>query len=219
MWAACAFLLTVTTVPAEGDYLMVFSAESIPYAPTRAHTFAAVVRVGRGADGALRVVDIHSLSWLPAAGVIRPFALRGEKGRNVPLDETLRDAVAQGREICVWGPYLMRGEFADMFRDRVALVESSFRYKAASLVAPLHVADCTRSVEELVGRRRYIGVCGYGAASASYVVRQFEPWMIDPCHSHPWVATLIGLDDYPLVHRPHGDFTSRKDRLFPTIRR
>ncbi len=89
---SCDLTTILSAPPAAGDYLMVFSAESVPYRPTRAHTFAAVVRVGAAADGAPFVLDVFSLSWLPASGVIRPFALRSEEGRNVPLDETLREA-------------------------------------------------------------------------------------------------------------------------------
>jgi hypothetical protein len=210
--------MMLSAPPVAGEYLMVFSAESIPYCPTRAHTFAAVVRVGTEDDGSPVVLDVCSLSWLPAGGIIHPFAFRSEVGRNVPLDETLRDATESGRRICMWGPYLVPPEFAQLFRDRVAKVESSMRYRGACLGWPLAVCDCTRSVEEMIGQRRFIGVFGYGAASSSVVVRLFEPWLIDPCQTHPWVATLIGLDNYPLIHRPHGDYTSRLDQLRAWIR-
>ncbi len=70
----------------------------------------------------------------------------------------------------------------------------------------------------MIGRRRFIGVFGYGAASSSFVVQLFEPWLINPCQTHPWVAALIGLDNYPLIRRPHGDYTFRGDRLRAWIR-
>jgi hypothetical protein len=213
MSMACALETMPSAAPVAGDYLMVFSAESVPYRPTRAHTFAAVVGVGAAADGSPRVVDVCSLSWLPASGVIRPFALQSEVGRNVPLDETLQDATKSGKRICLWGPYLVRPEFAQSFRDRVARVESSFRYRGACFGWPLAVCDCTRSVEEMVGHRRFIGVFGYGAASSSVVVQLFEPWLINPCQTHPWVGGLIGLDKYPLIRRSHGDYTSRWDQV------
>jgi hypothetical protein len=196
----------------------VFSAESVPYCPTRAHTFAAVVRVGAGADGSPRVLDVRSLSWLPASGVIDPFAFQAEVGRNVPLDETLRDAAGSGRRICVWGPYLVRPEFAESFRERVVRVESSFRYRGACFGWRPAVCDCTRSVEEMIGQRRFIGVFGYGAASSSVVVQLFEPWLIHPGKTYPWVGDLLGLGKYPLVWRPHGDYTSRWDQLREWIR-
>ncbi len=47
MWTV-ALAIMLAAAPPTGDYLMVFSAQSIPYRPTRAHTFAAVVQVGTG---------------------------------------------------------------------------------------------------------------------------------------------------------------------------
>ena len=219
MWMACTVTMMLAAPAVADDYLVVFSAESVPYSPTQAHTFAAVVRVSAAADGPTRVLDVCSLSWLPTAGTIRAFALRSEAGRNVPLEETLQDATASHRRICLWGPYRVCPEFAQLFRDRVARVESSYRYKGACFLRPSKVCDCTRSLEEMVGQRRFIGVFGYGAASSSVVVRLFEPWLIDPCQTHPWVATLIGLDNYPLVRRVHGDYTSRREQRGAWIRR
>jgi hypothetical protein len=210
-------MMLATPVAAE-DYLLVFSAESVPYKPTHAHTFAAVVRVSAAGDGPTRVLDVCSLSWLPTGGTVHAFAIRSEVGRNVPLEETLQDATASHQRICLWGPYRVCPEFSQLFRDRVAKVESSFRYRGACFLSTKSVCDCTRSLEEMVGQRRFIGAFGYGAASASVVVRLFEPWMIDPCQTHPWVATLIGLDKYPLVRRVHGDYTSRRDQRAAWIR-
>lgn len=211
--AALVLMLPVVPAPAPAaDYLLVFSADGTPYRPTHAHTFAAVARVETAPDGTPRLADLRSLSWLPAAGRVRGLALRPEAGRNVPLDETLRDAVAAGRRVCLWGPYRLRPEMADAFRARVELVERSFRYKGACLLSRPDVCDCTRSIEELVGSRRYIGVYGYGAAASSHVVRLYGPWLVGPAQAHPWVATLAGLDDYPLVRRAYGDFTSKADQ-------
>jgi len=209
-----AFPLTVTA----DDYLMVFSADGIPYRPTTAHTFAAVVRVECRAGATPHVVELQSLSWLPATGKVRGLALRSEKGRNVPLDETLRDAQATGRTICLWGPYRIQSEVADQFRGRIVTVESSFAYKGASFFSPLHVCDCARSVEELLGSRRYIGVFGYGAAAASVIVQKYSSSLILPEQAHPEVATLCGLDDYTLTRRSYGDFTSRGNQWKASLR-
>jgi hypothetical protein len=200
------------------DYLIIFSADSIPYRATRTHTFVAVVSVERGRDCPPRVVCLRSLSWLPATGKVRGLAMRAEAGRNVPLDETLHTYLAAGRCVCMWGPYRIRPELAETFHARVATVESWFQYRAACRLSPRHVCDCARSVEEMVeARRRYIGVFGYGAAAASVIVQKLSPWMIEPEQCHPWVGTLIGLDGYPLVRRPFGDYTSWRDQLRSSI--
>lgn len=217
LFAVLAVLVGVGSLRAD-DYMIVFSAEKVPYRPTGAHTFAALVQIEPGPDGNLTVVACDSLSWLPASGKIRGLALKPEPGRNVPLNETLDDAVVERRQICVWGPYLVKPELAEMFRARVTRVESSFRYKAASFLSPLDVCDCTRSIEEMVGPRRYIGVYGYGAAASSVVVQRCSPWFVKPDCTHPDVIQLLGLDSYPLVYRRYGDYTTRFDQLKASVR-
>lgn len=194
------------------DYLMVFAADGAQYAPTRGHTFAAVVRVERSSGAPPRLVEMHSISWLPQTMKVRALALRPEKGHNMPLHDTLRHYICLG-PVTMWGPYCVEPEFAERFKERVATIESCFRYKAASLTSPRDVCDCARAVEEMVEpRRRFIGIYGYGAAASSVVVQKFSPWMVDPDRTYPDVATLIGLDEYPLERRAYGEFTSKADQ-------
>src|SRR5262245_38841984 len=49
---------------ADDHYLTVFTAESIPFRPEKAHTFVAVTRIAP--DG---VAETHSISWLAATTV------------------------------------------------------------------------------------------------------------------------------------------------------
>ena len=214
------FLWLAVPISAQADdYLMVFASEAAPYRPGKAHTFAAVVRVESLPGSPASVVDQCSLSWLPATGNVRPLAMRPETGRNVPLDETIRNGLAAGEQVTMWGPYRITPEFADQFKARVATVESTFQYKAASLLSPLHVCDCVRSVEEMVAPRRYIGIFGYGTAAASTVVQKYTPGIIDPSRTHPWVASLIRLDEYTITRRSHGEYTTNKDQRRAFFRR
>jgi len=211
-------VLAMATPVAAEDYLIVFSADSVPYRPTGAHTFAAVVNVETTPAGTHRT-DVKSLSWLPQNGKVRAFALRPETGRNVPLDETLADRTAAGSKIRAWGPYLVQPEIGDMFRGRVAAVESGFKYKGACFLSRLEVCDCARSIEELVGPRRIIGPFGYGAAVSSVIVEKYSPWLIKPEESQPWVGSLIGLDKYAIEYRAYGDYTSKQDQFKASMRR
>jgi len=163
-------------------------------------------------------MDVDSLRWLPFTMKVRPFAFRPEVGRNVPLDETLRVYLATGSRVCMWGPYRVLPEFGDTFRDRVVSVEAGFDYKGACLISRLRVCDCARSVEEMIEpRRRYIGACGYGAAAGSFIMRKFTPWLVEPEQAHPEVATLVGLDEFPIRRRPFGDSTSRWEQLRSSV--
>jgi hypothetical protein len=202
------------------DYLLFFAADGIPYRPDRGHSFAALVRVEQAPGCAPRVVEVASLSWLPATMKVRALAPRSEVGRNVPLEETLHVSLASGGRVCLWGPYRVCPELAETFKARIATVETTYRYKAACRLAPRNVCDCARSLEEtVVPRRRYIGAFGYGAAAVSVIVREFSPWLIEPEQAHPWVATLLGLDECPLIRRPFGDSTSRQDQLRAAFRK
>lgn len=202
------------------DFVCVFSADGIPYRPDKGHTFAAVVRVETHEGKPARAVEVASISWLPATMKVRALALKPEQGRNVPLDETLRVYADKGHKLCMWGPYRVQPEFFELFKTRVAQVEQTFGYKAAALTSPRDICDCARAVEEMVeSRRRLIGVNGYGAAASSVVVRKFSPWLIEPDQSHAWVEPLMGLDEYPLVRRSYGDYTTRGDQFKASLRR
>jgi hypothetical protein len=210
-------LLFALPVAAAGtdDYLLVFAADSLPYQATKAHTFAAVVRIEKAPGGPPRVVELTSLSWLPVTMKVHAWKRWPVPGHNLPLDETLRFYQANGSRICLWGPYRIEAELAEKFKCRVATVEAEGKYKAGSLFGTSHVCDCARSVEQMLGseRRRYIGLFGFGAAASSVIVQKLSPWIIEPDQSHLWVAEMLGLEQYPIVHRPFGDYTSRTDQL------
>jgi hypothetical protein len=207
------------SVPAPGptaaaDYLIIFAGDSAPYRATKAHTFAALVRVETTPGGPARVTDLQSISWLPETMKVRALAMRPEVGRNVPLNETLEFYLRPGSHVNAWGPYLVKPEFAATFRARVATVNGHFRYKGASFLSPRDVCDCARAVEEMARPdRRFIGIFGYGAAAASSAVRTFTPSLVEPEHSHAWVAQVAGLGAYPIRWRAFGDATSSGDQM------
>lgn len=196
------------------DYLIVFAGDSSPYRATTAHTFAALITVVSSPGEAPRVADLVSISWLPETLKVRALAVRPERGRNVPLDETLALYLRPPGHVSAWGPYLAHPGLAETFRARVTVVEGGYRYKGASFLSPRDVGDCARAVEEMARPdRRYIGVYGYGAAAAGSVIRTFSPGLVEPHRPHPWVAELAGLDQYPLVWRAFGDYTTRWDQF------
>lgn len=211
--AGLVLLLCTFPVRAGDDYLLVFASEVRPYNPLKAHTFAVVVNSDCVPGQPPQIVDFAWISWLPDAGVVRAFT-PPEKGRNVPLHETLCDAVKENRRITLWGPYRIKPELAATFRARMVTLENCFQYKGAAFWSPKEVCDCARAVEEMVGtERRWMGIFGYGAAASSAVVRKFAPWLIEPEQSHPWVVTLLDLDKYPLTRRKYGDFTEKLNQF------
>lgn len=207
-------LLILPTQAWAEDFLIAFSADGAAYRATHAHTFAALATVEPGPDGKLRLCELHSLSWLPASGKVRALAMKPERGRNVPLHETLQQYAARGSRISMWGPYRVQPEFSCMFKSRVETVESTFAYKAASFLSPLKACDCARAVEEMIDpHRRMIGIFGYGASASSVVVQKASPWIIDSDSTCPEVSTLLGLDEYCIQRRCYGDFTSKREQF------
>ena len=59
---------------------------------------------------------------------------------------------------------------------------------------------------------------GSDYAAGSVVVQAFSPWLNEPAEIHPSVATLIGLDEYAIIRRPFGDYTSRADQFGAWLR-
>lgn len=214
MKACLLILLLAQPATAEVEnYLLVFAGDAVPYRPTRAHTFAAVVQIERKPGCPPKLLHLSSLSWLPKDEKIRAFA-PPKTGRNVPLHETIQTVLKEKRIVHMWGPYHICPELADKFRARQLKVESCFLYRGACFLSRMHICDCVRSIEEMItGKRRFIGVLGYGAAGASVVVREANPWIIHPQQTHPWVATIVGLDRYPITRHAHDEFTSRWDQL------
>lgn len=208
------FFPALATATEPDNYLVLFTADHVPYKPSSAHTFAAVARVAIQPDGGPCLIDLVSISWLPETMKVRPFALRPEKGRNVPLHETLQHFQGKNSHIRAWGPYLIQPELAEIFRERAVTVESCFKYKGACLTSPRYVCDCARSIEESIEqRRRYIGVYGYGAAAGSVIVQKMSPWIVRPEQCTTWVATLMGLDGYALDYQPFGCYYTKRDQM------
>src|SRR5262245_47683231 len=89
------FLLALALLPTaaragESHYLIIFGAQQIPNRPNYAHTFAVFVRATWPGDGppCKVMLEAHTISWLPANGIIRTLSLLPECGRNYGLFET-----------------------------------------------------------------------------------------------------------------------------------
>lgn len=201
-----------------GEYLVVMTADSVPYRPSNTHSFAALATIEQGPDGASKVAKVDGISWLPTAGKLRVTSLRPEPGRNVPFDETLAIYRANGSRLCAWGPYRVNADFAERFRAKACDMEGK-RYRALWSSAP-DVTNCTRTLLEVVDpTRRYIGPFGYGAAAGNRIVEAYRPWLVAPCETHPEVDQLLGLCDLPLERMRHGASVSRGDQMSSALSR
>lgn len=196
----------------EAYYLVVFASQRIPNNPNYAHTFATFVRArwpgetpSPPAGGAS--LEAHTISWLPRSGRVRTRALLPECGRNFGLHETLRLAFATGQRVTLWGPYQVEPDLYARALRRIAELEGGgVRYQANdSFRRDDRVSNCIHAVSAIADRRRLrIASPGWGQVASYVALWRMRPWVIDPEHTHDWVATALGLASYPIFYRDWG---------------
>jgi hypothetical protein len=113
--------------------------------------------------------------------------------------------LSQQERVSLWGPYRIRKELYDMGLGQIARLESAgIRYKAVDIGYPASVASsCIHAISDLDGRtpRVHVATPGWGEVASYVLTHRLEPWIIDPCTTHPWVAEALGLGTYPVIHR------------------
>lgn len=204
-WAALLVLLSAAGADAgEAYYLIVFASQRGPNTPSHNHTFATFVRAtwDDGCASAPRV-EAHAISWLPCDMRIRAFALLPEPGRNFDLHTTLRHVLADGQTVTMWGPYQIEAELYRLALAEIGRLEGGcLRYKSFDAgYRSDRVTNCSHAVRSTVlGPRRLLPVIG-GQVSSLTSLRVLSPWVTEPGRVHPWVASALGLDEYPIARR------------------
>src|SRR5262249_32089106 len=114
----------IAAPPGERYFILVFGSQSTPKWPKYTHSWATVVKV-TGCDGpGAPAVEEHTISWMPAALVIRPWSCRVEPGANLALHVTIEEMLRHGERVSVWGPYEVRPGLAYRFGVQKAFMES-----------------------------------------------------------------------------------------------
>ena len=96
--------------PGEHYYLLIWSWQGFPKRPANCHTFATVVHTADSNSGQPTIVDLHTISWLPATLTIRPTALAPEPAVNLNLKECLDYARKNGERVLALGSLRMPSE-------------------------------------------------------------------------------------------------------------
>jgi hypothetical protein len=195
--------LAGAVVAGEHFYLLMFGAQQVPNNPNYSHSFATFVRVLDCPGGAAQM-ESHTISWLPQSLKVRTSALCAEPGANFPLHFTLRYALDSGERVSLWGPYEIDPTLYDRALRKIGLLESGqVRYKANDAGhSPEYVSNCIHAISTLSEGSRVRVASPYWGETASWIVlRTFRPWIADPEQTHDWVASALGLDDYPIIYR------------------
>ena len=201
-------LMTLFVAPAvradEAYYLLIFGSQRTPPRARHSHTFGTFVKTSGQLGSPDFTFESHTISWLPQALQIRMFALLPECGENFDLHATVRYALSDEQRISLWGPYQVTPDLYERALKQVVVLESGHvRYKALDTGRRSdRVSNCIHAVSTVEGgyRLRVISP-SWGETASYYIARRFKPWIIGCSAKHDWVATALGLDAYPIIHR------------------
>ncbi len=196
-------------------FLLMFASQQTPPYPNHSHTFATFVRVRYdGAQPCHPVMEAYTISWLPANLKIRDAALLPEPGHNFGLLESLQVAAEDHQRTSLWGPYQIDPDLYNRALQQIQLLQSGqVRYKAVDTGwSTDRVSNCIHAVSSIAeGHRLRVLSPGWGETASFAVLRRFQPWIIDQDRKHPWVASALQLDGYPIIYR---DFEQPRSARF-----
>ena len=196
--------------PARADdhYLTIFAAESVPFRPEKTHTFISATRVPAGGGPAVT----HDIGWLAATTVVRGIALRPEEGRNFSLHESLAVCRRNCMRVSVWGPYKIKPELYCLLREQAEFLNTgAVKYKGTDTLVPSRVAmNCYHAIWNVSHPlRKYAGPFTCGDTTGGKTVHLFREWIVCPEQTHDEILTVLGVEQEPLVRRPH-DYWPRR---------
>jgi hypothetical protein len=194
----------------ERHYLIIFAAQSHPKIPRLTHTFATLVKVTDGLpDCPSSAIEAYTISWLPQTLKVRPYRLHDEPGRNLTLLETLDWAYGNHMHVSQWGPYAIEPDFFQLVYHEYARIENGeFRYKA---IDPnqrgVRTTDCIHAITDIDrddGRTQFPEWRSGEPVTRKFVrVLHDRGRLLDPLADMSWLNTALGLDRYPIIHRPN----------------
>jgi hypothetical protein len=196
----------------ERYYVILFGSQSTPRLPRYTHTWATFVKAsGEGQDSSAYLIDeVFTISWLPADLEVRSLRLRAEEGVNLDLETTLA-YVLQRERVSEWGPFQIAPQLYDRALARKAELESgSVKYKAIDPnfgARAYSVSDCIHGITDIdpdYDRSYYREVRRFGEAASHWLAYQFvtRGRFINLGENLDWINQRLGLDNYPIVHRP-----------------
>jgi hypothetical protein len=187
-------------------YLILFSSGR-PTAPTRsAHCFGTFVRAwGNGGRVEAYDLDAHTISWLPLTLDLQTASLVREPGVNLSLRTTLEHVLSKGQQVWQWGPFAIDPllyEQAQWQEKRLASGRVLFRALDEGY-ADTRVCGSFHAISDLAAAlpRPAIRPGAWGESAGRLLTLHLRPWLLDPQELHPWVATRLGLQEYPIVAR------------------
>jgi hypothetical protein len=213
LWPAALFAALACPGAARAQemyFLMVFGSQQTPPRPKYSHSFATFVKATPAADGKRWALEAHTISWLPADLEIRTWALLPEPGRNFDLPATLNWVYGTEQRLSMWGPYRIDPDLYHRALRQIGVLSSGrVLYKAIDTgYSTDGVSNCIHAVSTITGGSRLrVTVFGYGEVASQAILGRLEPWVLDRCVTHDWVAASLGLTRYPIIRRDYEPLT------------
>lgn len=134
--------------------------------------------------------------------------LRAELGRNLTLEETLRWTAQNHMHVSEWGPYAIEEDFYwRVYQEHTRFENGEYRYRAIDSPRLDDVtSDCIHAVTDIDqrdSRLRYRILSSGDRVTLKFVrtLRQ-RGRLMDPPEDTSWLDAALGLDRYPINHRP-----------------
>lgn len=202
--------VTPTCQPTERYYVTLFGGQGDLLRPRTAHTWATFVRTVSTSAGE-QVLNVDTISWLPATLNVRPWALRAETGVNLTLDQTLEVMASHRRSrVAAFGPYEITADRYQQALAQKALLESGvIKYHSLGLFGRRNdVMHCIDGVtrtdpvwEEYSNPSQWYGVTGTRQATRAAARSGV---LLNPSVTHPWVLHQINTGGYDVKARHLG---------------
>jgi hypothetical protein len=191
-------LLAPAAARADDFFVIVFGAQRPVIKLARyTHSWAVFMRVPP--CGPIQEVTI---SWMPATGKVRPFALKPEAGRNFSLEESLQYCVDNQLAVGAWGPYQIQPDLWNRALCQKSRLESGqVQYKAFDFGSQDGtVSNCIHALSYLTrepGQKEpnvIVAPANWGESGSYWVALTYRPWFVAPCQTHPCLLPKIGLN-------------------------
>jgi hypothetical protein len=166
----------------ERYYIIIFGSQSTPRLPRYTHTWGAFVKACGEGEGSCtyHIVEVFTISWLPADLKVRSLRLRAQQGVNLDLESTFAHVLSEGQRVSEWGPFQISQLLYDLALMRNSELESgSVRYKAIDPnfgPRARYISDCIHGISDLdpdYGRSYYREVRRFGEAASHWLAYQF----------------------------------------------
>lgn len=209
--------------PGERFYVLIFGSQNFPKKPAYSHTWATVARaVDR--PGQPPLLDVHTISWLPATLDIHPLDFSVERGTNLSLHETITYARRNRERVSVWGPYECRPSLFRRFLVQKGFLESGrVGYQCVDNLGEAartgDGCDCIHALSDMdpeYGRANY-PLIWFGDSASEHLANRLRERgsLLNPEVEHDWVLDALGLSGCSLVRRHFDDRPFNFPRLQP----